>query len=197
MMMAERRDSWGLLPEPGAVAAPPDWLVAAMLRGIYGLCRHALQLRPLTVEAERAMAEAWAAAACMGSVWDEAMDRSRFQVAFALLEAGHRERGAWDASKFPNVNDLLSAIPCKYKEEPDRSDKRTAEEKEKAEEARQRAIALMKPDEQAPRTRMEQIAAVNVALRRAGITEFGSDVELRKHQLRQRHAGELIAQVKE
>ena len=199
-MTARRRDSLGLLPEPGApegVMSPPPWLVAEMFKGIGNLCRHALQLKPLTVEAERAMADAWAAAARVGNSWDEARDRSRLQAAFAFLEAGHRERGAWEASRFPNIRDLLSVLPAKHKEPLDFIDRRSDEEKAKADQARQRAIALLKPAEQAVTSRTEQIAAVNAALRLAGIPEFRSEVELRRHHLRQRAAGELIAQVKE
>lgn len=122
-MMAERRDSMGLLPAPEERKDPPVWFVQAMHDGIVGLCRFALDRKPrppTTVEDEELkMAEGFAEATWPGRVWVEERDRSRIVAAFALLAAGHRVRH-WEAGKFPNVDDLLDALPRRAEDSPAR-----------------------------------------------------------------------------
>jgi len=197
-----KRDSLGAVPALLGRDGPPAWFVEAMYEGVKDLCRLPFNKRPRPAQMpehneQLQMAEAFAEVAWEGRVWNEATDHTRLMIGFRLLANGHRKFGTRTVDDFPNIHDLLDAVPRKQDEmEADRNRVLTPEEQDRAAAVKRRVLNLYTPDPNARKSRMERLEEVNRNLRAAGAPPFRNETEIRKHQRRQEVAGELIANIK-
>ena len=174
-----------VLERSSDVAVPKglEWLRTGIARGLGVLYTLNLEHKP-AADTVRITVEGFLGALLAdGQVWDQQRDAPRIVEAFRRLAL---------RDQFPRPGHLLAALPPPALTITERTDLVVmAQRKER--------------NEQESRQRLAQpaCAGVEATVRvdwRTGIAKLRaamSDVELRKHQLRQQHAGELIAQVKE